>query len=56
MFEREFNISNDNVIYDLVLEERFSNQAMVKINNQFIENKIIRLDYSQSSEYVINIP
>ena len=56
MFEREFNISNDNVIYNLVLEERFSNQAMVKINNQFIENKIIRLDYSQSSEYVINIP
>ena len=56
MFEREFNISNDNVIYNLVLEERFSNQAMVKINNQFIENKIIRLDNSQSSEYVINIP
>ena len=54
MFERKFNISNDNVIYNLVLEDMFSNQAMIKINNQFIENKIIRLDYSQSSEYAVS--
>ena len=41
--------------------ENYKNNLIVVIrnlssNNQFIENKIIRLDYSQSSEYVINIP
>ena len=56
LFEKVFNISNDNIIYSLVLENRFTNQAMVKINNQFINNKIIRRDNNREDGYEVKIP
>ena len=56
LFEKEFNISYDNVIYSLVLENRFIDQFMVKINNEFLENKIIRKYYNRELGYKINIP
>ena len=56
LFEKVFNISNDNITYSLVLENRFIDQAMVKINNQFINNKIIRRDHNRKLGYEVNIP
>ena len=56
LFQKEFNISYDNVIYSLDLENRFIDQFMVKINNQFLENKIIRRDNNREKGYEVNIP
>ena len=55
LFEKEFNISYDNDIYSLVLENRFDYQSMFKINNEFLENKIIR-KFNNREGYEVNIP
>jgi len=56
LFEKEFNISYDNVNYGLVFEDRFRDQFMVKINNEFLENKIIRRDFKLEGGYEVKIP
>ena len=55
LLEKEFNISYDNDIYSLVLDNRFDYQSMFKINNEFLENKIIR-KFNKQEGYEVNIP
>ena len=51
-FEKEFNITDVDVIYSLVIENSFRSEAMVKINNNFINNDII----SGWNSHDINLP